>query len=79
MNDEEQVVFHGPHQPLAEAAQRDDDFAVGVIDWRIERPDEKRAGYTDPIESLAHDARLQRMQVELDIGELRQALLSVEN
>ena len=44
VNDEEQIAFELPYQPLAKPAQREDLLAVGVIDRRIERADKERTG-----------------------------------
>ena len=74
MDDQEQIAFELPDEPLAETAQRDDLLAVGLIDWRIEGANEERTGEADALEPLTGDARSQRMQVELDVGELRQLI-----
>ena len=71
VNDEEQVALELPHEPLAKPPEGDDLLAVGLIDRRIEGADEERAGEPDALEPLTDDARLKRMQVQLDVWKFR--------
>ena len=45
-----------------------------MIDGRIERANEKRAGESNLLERVPDNARTERMQVELDIWEFGQLL-----
>ena len=77
VDDEEQLVFELHTSRLPRRRSADDLLAVGVIDRRIERANEERAGEADPIEPLPDDARSQRMQVELDVRKFRHAVICV--
>ena len=64
-------TFTIPHQAFAEPAQSNDRLAMGLVDRRLERAHEKRAGDANALEALIKDARTQRVEVELDVRKFR--------
>ena len=62
------LPFELPHDALAQALEAGDIRANRGLDWRINRPEQKRAGDPHALEPLAQQARAERVKIELDVG-----------
>jgi hypothetical protein len=71
VDDEKQIAFKLPHQPLAKPAQSDNLSAVRQIDRRLKRADQKGTGDPDAFEALIQNARPERVKVEFDVRKFR--------
>ena len=70
MQDEKELALQLEDDPLAQTIQRGNGFSLRRRQRRINRAQEKRRGQPDAFDSMADDARGERMQVEQDVGKL---------
>jgi len=68
---QEQIALEADHDALAEAREPDDTAAGRRRDRRIDRAKQERAREPHALEGRAHDPRLERLDVDGDVGQLR--------
>ncbi len=71
MDHREKAVPQVHHDALADAPQAADRAPEGGIERRIVRPQHEGVGELHAREGLAHDAFLEGLEVDRDVGELR--------
>jgi hypothetical protein len=70
MDYDEEVVVQPKHDPLPEPPQAVDGMTDDFSDRRIEAADDEGIANPNALNPLTDYARSQRMQIQLDIGEL---------
>ena len=76
MKDEEQLIFSFQHDAFAESMEGGDKPAFDRGERRIDGPQEERADKSCARHAAADDPRLQRVQVQENVGQLRHAYRS---
>jgi hypothetical protein len=74
VDDQEVLVFQLEDDSLAETPQPDDAAADAGVDRRLDGADEERVGKANPRQYVPNRARLERVEVQLDVGIFRHAL-----
>src|SRR5215831_18029323 len=71
VDDQEQIIVELDHDALAKPTQRLDGASMRGGDGRLERADHEGAGQPHALERGAADARVERLDVDGDVGQLR--------
>ena len=71
MEDEEDVALHLPHDALSQPSQSHDPTAFRRTQRRVDGAQQGWADDAGALERLANDARLQRFEVDRDVGKFR--------
>jgi hypothetical protein len=77
MQDEEKIIVEREDDALADAADTADRLAVNGGDRRVDRPEDEWADQVQAFETLADDAGLQCVDVDNDVGKLRQPAILI--
>ena len=66
---DEEIVFHGEDDPLADPPKPDHASAFDCAHRRLDRPDEERVADSQAIERLVQHTGRERTQIQLNVGE----------
>ena len=73
MDDEEQFAIlwrpEREHNPFADATNAGDGLADNRLERRIDGAEHERTAHHDAVEWMTDDARVQRLQVDDDVGQ----------
>jgi hypothetical protein len=70
MNDEKQTTLDLEHDSLAEPPKGRDQSGFHGLQRRFDRPEHERAYNSDSLNWLSDNARLKRMKIQKNVGEL---------
>jgi hypothetical protein len=68
VEDQEQLVVEPENDPLADASQTDDRATDDLVEGRLHRSQEERAGHARTRENVADHPWLEPVEIELDVG-----------
>jgi hypothetical protein len=71
MNHDIEIAVEPPHDAFAEAAEAPHGPSNDLGDGRVHGAEDKRARAAQGLEGLSDDARVERLEIDDDIGELR--------
>ena len=71
MDDEEELAFESEDDPFAEAPEGDDFLAGQLGGGRLDRAEDERIGEPELFQRMAEHARLQRLEIDGDVGKFR--------
>lgn len=70
VDDEEVLGVQLDRDPLAQAPQSDDPLAAALLERRIDRAQDERAGEAHALQDAVDDTRLEGLEIDRDIGQL---------
>jgi hypothetical protein len=74
MDHEQQLIVEFEDEPLADAADAAHGPAEDAVEGRIVRAQDERAREGDALEALADDVARQGLEIDDDVGQLRQII-----